>query len=102
MALSKTFQRPTGATGNYWRIVNIIFGRPNMLLKTVGVSVTFALYQSKADFQAGKTSMGDHRQIDMTVALNQIAGNINQQAKTLRTQDQQPGDTPFFDGAVDV
>ena len=101
MALQKAQERPTGVIGDYWRIESVVFGRPNMITKMVKIHVIFALYQSKADFQAGKVSMGETKEMDIDLALSQVATFIYTQAKLTLTQDQSTG-PPYFEDALDI
>lgn len=101
MALQKAFQRPSGVVGDYWRIESVVFGRPNMVAKTVNLHVIFGLYQSKADFQSGKVSMGETKEMDIELSLTQVATFTYNQAKLTLTQDQSTG-PPYFEDALDI
>lgn len=102
MALQKSYEKISGATGDYWRIESVQFGRPNMRTKTVDLHVVFTLYKSKTAFQAGKPSMGKNKSMDITLSLSQVATFVYNHAKLNITNDQAGGDTPYFEDAVDV
>jgi len=102
MALQKSFETPTGNSGNYWRIDSIGMERKDMKMEC-----RLNLYRTKSDRDGGKRRMDEQRVLVLDIppgstTLANLIGDIYQDAKTTITSDQTPGDTPFFAGAVDV
>lgn len=102
MALQKSFETPTGNSGNYWRIDQITLERTGMKMEC-----RLNLYKSKADKDGGKRRMDEQRVLNLDIpagstTLVQLISGIYSDAKTTPTSDQAPGAIPFFDGAVDI
>ena len=102
MALQKTFERPDGCSGDYWKIVSVTFGIPNLDLGTIDIEARLSLYRTKADSQAGKSAMGETRTVIIPVSLSTISSVVYNKAKTTLTSTQGGGDTPFFSDAIDI
>ena len=102
MALQKSFETPTGNSGNYWRIDQITLERTGAKMEC-----RLNLYKSKGDRDGGKRRMDQQQVLVLDVppgstTLASLVGGIYSDAKTRLTSNQQPGDIPFFDGATDV
>jgi len=99
MALQKSFERASGVTGDHWEVASI-----HMDILGGQMDVRFALFKSKGDFNLGKRQMEETRSmtIPLPASVTGIITSIFAQAKVQLTSDQQPGDTPFFEGATDV
>jgi len=99
MALQKSFERASGVQGDHWEVVSI-----HMDILGGQMDVRFALFKSKVDFDSRKTQMEEIRSmtIPLPASVTGIITSIFAQAKVQTTSDQQPGDTPFFEGAIDV
>ena len=102
MALQKSFETPTGNSGDYWRVDQITMERNGMKMEC-----RLNLYKSKADRTNGKRRMDEQRVLNLDIpagstTLAQLISGIYSNAKTKITNDQASGDVPFFDGAVDV
>lgn len=71
MALQKLKQLPSGAEGNYWKVVQVSADKLKLEL-TVRVS----LFLSKAASDEGKASMGIHHTIQGNFTKQQLAGDL--------------------------
>ncbi len=102
MALQKSFETPTGNSGDYWRIDQITMERMGGKMEC-----RLNLYKSKGDRDGGKRRMDEQRVLNLNIpagstTLAQLIGGIYSSAKTTPTSDQPPLDTPFFEGATDI
>ncbi len=99
MALQKSFTNLSGNTGDFWRVDAINMSRQDMKMEC-----RLNLYKSKADRNGGKRRMDEQKilNLDIPSGLAQLISGIYSDAKTTITSDQQIGDTPFFDGAIDA
>lgn len=102
MALQKSFETPTGNSGNYWRIDTIHLERKGRKMEC-----RLNLYKSKVARDGNKRRMDEQRVLVLDIpagstTLAQLISGIYTNAKTNITSDQTPGDTPFFQGATDV
>jgi len=102
MALQKTLETPTGNSGDYWRVDQIILERTGKKMEC-----RLNLYKSKTDRDGGKRRMDEQQALVFDIpagstTLSQLINGIYSNAKTTPTSDQAPTDTPFFQGAIDV
>ena len=102
MALQKSFETPTGNSGDYWRVDLITLER-----KDLKMECRLNLYKSQADRVDGKQRMDQQEVINLdipagTTTLAELIAGIYTDAKVTLTNNQAPGDVPFFDGATDI
>lgn len=102
MALQKSFETPTGNSGDFWRIDQITLERTGRKMEC-----RLNLYKSKVDRDGGKRRMDEQRVLNLDIpglstTLAQLISGIYSAAKTNPTSDQPPGAIPFFNGATDI
>ena len=100
MAFQKAKEDRAGNSGDYWRIDSIYIER-----KSGKMEVRINQYKSKADYDAGKRSMDGVETVVVDIPSGPIVGLVAAAysgAKVIRTSNQQDGDTPYFEDAVEV
>lgn len=102
MALQKSFENASGNTGDFWRVDAISMERSGMKMEC-----RLNLYKSKFARDGGKQRMDEQKVLNLPIpagstTLAQLISGIYSDAKITITSDQAPGDTPFFEGAIDI